>query len=57
MMFKCRECGNLFEEGEQATWEERHGVDMRECECANKMNWRNSFERVCRKKISNRSVL
>ena len=27
MMFKCCECGNLFEEGEQATWEERHGLD------------------------------
>ena len=27
MMFKCESCGNLFEEGEQATWEERHGLD------------------------------
>ena len=27
MMFKCCECGNLFEEGEQAVWEERHGLD------------------------------
>ena len=27
MMYKCRECGNLFEEGEQATWEETHGLD------------------------------
>ena len=26
-MYKCTECGNLFEEGEQATWEERHGLD------------------------------
>lgn len=26
-MYKCCECGNLFEEGEQATWEERHGLD------------------------------
>lgn len=27
MMYKCCECGNLFEEGEQAVWEERHGLD------------------------------
>ena len=27
MMYRCCECGNLFEEGEQATWEERHGLD------------------------------
>ena len=26
-MYRCTECGNLFEEGEQATWEERHGLD------------------------------
>ena len=26
-MFRCCECGNLFEEGEQAVWEERHGLD------------------------------
>ena len=26
-MYKCTECGHLFEEGEQATWEERHGLD------------------------------
>ena len=26
-MHKCTECGNLFEEGEQATWEETHGLD------------------------------
>ena len=26
-MYSCTECGNLFEEGEQATWEERHGLD------------------------------
>ena len=25
MMYKCCECGHLFEEGEQAVWEERHG--------------------------------
>ena len=27
MMYRCKECGNLFEEGEQAVWEERHGLD------------------------------
>ena len=27
MMYRCCDCGNLFEEGEQATWEERHGLD------------------------------
>ena len=27
MMFKCCECGHLFEDGEQAVWEERHGLD------------------------------
>lgn len=27
MMFKCCDCGHLFEEGEQAVWEERHGLD------------------------------
>ena len=27
MMFRCCECGNLFEEGEQAVWEETHGLD------------------------------
>ena len=26
-MYRCTECENLFEEGEQATWEERHGLD------------------------------
>ena len=26
-MYRCTECGNLFEEGEQATWEETHGLD------------------------------
>ena len=26
-MFKCESCGHLFEEGEQAVWEERHGLD------------------------------
>ena len=25
MMFKCCECGHLFEDGEQAVWEEKHG--------------------------------
>ena len=27
MMYRCESCGNLFEEGEQAVWEERHGLD------------------------------
>ena len=27
MMYRCENCGNLFEEGEQAVWEERHGFD------------------------------
>lgn len=27
MMYKCENCGHLFEEGEQAVWEERHGLD------------------------------
>ena len=27
MMFRCCECGNLFEEGEQAVWYETHGLD------------------------------
>ncbi len=27
MMYRCCECGNLFEEGEQAVWEESHGLD------------------------------
>ena len=27
MMYRCVDCGNLFEEGEQAVWEERHGLD------------------------------
>ena len=27
MMYRCENCGNLFEEGEQAVWEERHGLD------------------------------
>ena len=27
MMYRCCECGNLFEEGEQAVWEETHGLD------------------------------
>ena len=27
MMYRCCDCGNLFEEGEQAVWEERHGLD------------------------------
>lgn len=27
MMYKCNSCGHLFEEGEQAIWEETHGLD------------------------------
>ena len=27
MMYRCANCGNLFEEGEQAVWEETHGLD------------------------------
>ena len=27
MMYRCESCGNLFEEGEQAVWEETHGLD------------------------------
>ena len=27
MMYRCESCGNLFEEGEQAVWEEPHGLD------------------------------
>ena len=27
MMYRCENCGNLFEEGEQAVWEEPHGLD------------------------------
>lgn len=27
MMYRCENCGHLFEEGEQAVWEERHGLD------------------------------
>ena len=28
MMYRCKDCGNLFEEGEQAVWQERHGLDF-----------------------------
>ena len=27
MAFKCLECGQIFEDGEQAIWEETHGLD------------------------------
>ena len=27
MMYRCENCGHLFEEGEQAVWKERHGLD------------------------------
>ena len=26
-MFKCLECGHLFENGEEAVWYEKHGLD------------------------------
>lgn len=26
-MYRCSDCGHLFEEGEQEIWEERHGLD------------------------------
>ena len=28
MMFRCCECGNLFEEGEQAVWHENYGAEI-----------------------------
>ncbi len=27
MMYRCENCGHLFEDGEQAVWEETHGLD------------------------------
>ena len=27
MAYKCLECGHIFEDGEQARWEETHGLD------------------------------
>lgn len=27
MMYRCESCGHLFEDGEQAVWEETHGLD------------------------------
>jgi hypothetical protein len=30
-MFKCKECGNLFEEGEQKKWKEPHGEELSGC--------------------------
>lgn len=27
MAYKCLECGHIFDDGEQAVWEERHGLD------------------------------
>lgn len=26
-MYRCLECGNLFEDGEEVVWEETHGLD------------------------------
>ena len=31
MMYRCCECGNLFEEGEQAVWTEEHGEKWDGC--------------------------
>ena len=28
MVYKCRECGHLFEEGEEAIWYDGHGFDF-----------------------------
>lgn len=28
MMFRCYECGNLFEDGEQAVWRENYGAEI-----------------------------
>ena len=30
MMYRCYECGNLFEEGEQAVWYENYGDEISE---------------------------
>ena len=30
-MYKCVECGNLFEDGEQAFWKEAHGESFTGC--------------------------
>ena len=30
-MYKCEECGNVFEEGEQAVWREDHGEQFSGC--------------------------
>lgn len=30
-MFKCLDCGHLFEEGEQAEWVEPHGETLQGC--------------------------
>lgn len=27
MVYRCLDCGHIFEEGEQAVWEERHGLE------------------------------
>ena len=27
MMFKCEDCGHLFEKGEESRWQESHGLD------------------------------
>ena len=30
-MYRCKECGNLFEEGEQKRWVEPHGEELSGC--------------------------
>ena len=35
MMFKCCECGHLFEDGEQAVWTEAHGEKWSGCPICN----------------------
>ena len=35
MMYRCKNCGNLFEEGEQAVWTEEHGEKWSGCPVCN----------------------
>lgn len=32
-MFKCKDCGHLFEYGEEKRWKEDHGEDWSACPC------------------------
>lgn len=34
-MYKCEECGHVFEEGEQSTWIEPHGERLSGCPICN----------------------